>query len=141
MAIKDRWTNPVEQFVRQLLQNSPHTWQSGLIKTMYSPALKRFTVHIALSFERKYVDKELYSIYLIPDGMSKGLNILDRNYNEYNLTSREREILELVTKGFSNQEIADYLYISLCTVKTHLQNIFKKTGVANRTSLCNKVRN
>lgn len=141
LAIKDRWTNSVEQFVRQLLQNSPHTWQSGLIKTMLSPALKRFTVHIAPSFERKYTDRELYSIYLIPDGMSTGLYMLDRNYNEYNLTSREREILELVTRGFSNQEIADYLYISLCTVKTHLQNIFKKTGVANRTSLCNKVRN
>ncbi len=49
------------------------------------------------------------------------------------LTSREKEILNFVAKGSSNQEIADKLYIREVTVKTHLNNIFKKLNVTNRT--------
>jgi len=49
------------------------------------------------------------------------------------LTSREKEVLELVAKGVSNQAIADKLYVKEVTVKTHLNNIFKKLNVTNRT--------
>ncbi|MEW6183950.1 MAG: response regulator transcription factor [Bacillota bacterium] len=49
------------------------------------------------------------------------------------LTGREREILSLLAQSNSNQEIATALYLSECTVKTHLRNIFRKLGVRNRT--------
>ena len=49
------------------------------------------------------------------------------------LTSREKEVLSLVAKGVSNQEIADKLFVKEVTVKTHLNNIFKKLNVTNRT--------
>jgi LuxR family maltose regulon positive regulatory protein len=48
------------------------------------------------------------------------------------LSEREREILSLVAKGLSNQEIAHKLVISITTVKTHIGNIFNKLGVVNR---------
>jgi LuxR family transcriptional regulator of csgAB operon len=48
------------------------------------------------------------------------------------LTQREMQILALVSIGASNEEIADKLYISPHTVKTHLYNVFKKIGVPNR---------
>lgn len=48
------------------------------------------------------------------------------------LTRREREILDLISSGFSNQQIADELFISPHTVKTHLHNIFKKINVKRR---------
>lgn len=48
------------------------------------------------------------------------------------LTSREIEILTLVSMGSSNEEIADKMCISTNTVKTHLYNIFKKINVENR---------
>lgn len=48
------------------------------------------------------------------------------------LTFREREILRLVGAGLSNQAIADRLYISTNTVKTHISNIYKKIDVINR---------
>ena len=49
------------------------------------------------------------------------------------LTERELEVLTLVAKGKSNQEIADTLFVRDVTVKTHLNTIFKKLNVKNRT--------
>ncbi len=49
------------------------------------------------------------------------------------LTPKEKEVLELVGKGASNQEIADKLCVQDVTVKTHLNSIFKKLKVSNRT--------
>lgn len=48
------------------------------------------------------------------------------------LTRRENEIMALLTKGISNEDMADELCISVYTVKTHLYNIFKKIAVENR---------
>jgi LuxR family maltose regulon positive regulatory protein len=49
------------------------------------------------------------------------------------LTRRELEILQLLAEGLSNKEIAARLHIALFTVKTHLQNIYKKMNTKNRT--------
>jgi DNA-binding NarL/FixJ family response regulator len=49
------------------------------------------------------------------------------------LTDREREVLVLVAKGLSNQQIADRLVISERTARTHVSNILGKLGVASRT--------
>lgn len=49
------------------------------------------------------------------------------------LTTREREILLLMTEGKTNQEIADQLFIALKTVKTHVSNILEKLDVQDRT--------
>jgi LuxR family maltose regulon positive regulatory protein len=49
------------------------------------------------------------------------------------LSGREREVLQLVAAGCSNQEIASRLVISITTVKTHMGNIFHKLGVTSRT--------
>ena len=49
------------------------------------------------------------------------------------LTNREREVLDLIAQGKSNQEIAEILFITLKTVKTHVSNILAKLGVEDRT--------
>jgi len=49
------------------------------------------------------------------------------------LTLREIEVLTLVAKGSNNQAIADKLFVKEVTVKTHLNSIFKKLKVSNRT--------
>lgn len=54
---------------------------------------------------------------------------------EYHLTSREREILKVLLTDKTNQEISDDLFISLGTAKTHVHNIFQKTGVVKRIQL------
>ena len=51
---------------------------------------------------------------------------------ESTLTRREREVLELATKGLDNEGISKELYISRNTVKKHLQNVYSKIGVSSR---------
>ena len=53
---------------------------------------------------------------------------------EENLSTREIEVLALVSKGNSNKQVARALHISTATVKTHLIHIFDKLGVKDRTS-------
>lgn len=55
------------------------------------------------------------------------------------LTKREMEIILLVEKGKSNPEIADQLFVSENTIKTHLKNIFSKTEANNRTDLIHRL--
>jgi DNA-binding NarL/FixJ family response regulator len=49
------------------------------------------------------------------------------------LSPREREVLELVGQGFSNEDIARALFISKSTVKVHVRHILEKTGARSRT--------
>lgn len=49
------------------------------------------------------------------------------------LTKRELEVLSLITEGLSNQEIAERLFITIKTVKTHVSNILAKLQVTDRT--------
>ena len=56
------------------------------------------------------------------------------------LSKRELEILNLLAQGHSNQEIAAKLFVSLSTVKTHIQNLFEKLDVKRRIQAIEKAR-
>ncbi len=71
----------------------------------------------------KFVDK--FGKFLKPDKTT-------------DLTEREVDVLNLIAKGSSNQEISDELCISLNTVKTHIKNIFQKLEVEDRTQAAMK---
>lgn len=51
------------------------------------------------------------------------------------LSNREAEVAELVTKGLSNKEVANQLFVTEKTVKFHLTNIYKKMNVKSRAQL------
>lgn len=57
----------------------------------------------------------------------------EKKLSEIGLSEREFEVLQLMAEGLSNQEIADRLFISLNTVKTHASNLFMKLEVKRRT--------
>jgi DNA-binding CsgD family transcriptional regulator len=67
--------------------------------------------------------------------------VIDRNIiRSLKISNREYEVLELIAKGLSNQEIADALFISLPTVKTHSSNLFVKLDVRRRTQAIQKAK-
>jgi DNA-binding NarL/FixJ family response regulator len=64
--------------------------------------------------------------------MKMGINIGD-------LTEREKDVLEYIVKGFGDKEIARNLFISVNTVRTHVERIFMKLGVSDRKELIVKM--
>ena len=62
----------------------------------------------------------------------RGLNFPDE---QKLLSDREREILKLIAKEYSNKQIAEELFISERTVETHRKNIFRKTGTSSLVGL------
>ncbi len=56
------------------------------------------------------------------------------------ISSRELQVLELLGKGHSNQEIADRIFVSVNTVKTHLTHLYEKLEVNRRTQAVKKAR-
>ena len=60
--------------------------------------------------------------------------------SQLELSKRELEILGLLAQGHSNQEIAAKLFISLSTVKTHIQNLFEKLDVKRRIQAVEKAK-
>jgi DNA-binding NarL/FixJ family response regulator len=75
-----------------------------------APMTSEIARHVVASFRRK------------TSGMDPSIS----------LTSREEETLVLLTKGFANKEIADYLHLSIETVRSHLKNIYTKMHVRSR---------
>ena len=82
---------------------------------------------------------------LIAEPGTGNLGGADRNSRTYSLfTSREREIVTLLSAGLTNKEIAKELNVSIETVKKHLRTIFLKLGVRRRTQvvlsrLCDRI--
>ena len=57
------------------------------------------------------------------------------NVNRLSMTERDLDVLRELTLGYTNEEIAEHLHISINTVRTHIQNMLNKTGYKNRLEL------
>ena len=84
--------------------------------------------------ETVVIEKEVY--------VTKNENfVLDTSLvSQLELSKRELEILNLLAQGHSNQEIAAKLFVSVSTVKTHIQNLFEKLDVKRRIQAIEKAR-
>lgn len=63
-----------------------------------------------------------------------------KNPDEYSLTKREHEVLELLMDGLTYKDIADKCYISVQTLNSHIKNIYNKLGVHSRAEASAKFR-
>ena len=70
-----------------------------------------------------------------PSALNEQEEISEAFITAFGITKREREIVQLIGRGLTNQEIADNLGISFTTVRTHVYNIFQKTGAGGRVDL------
>jgi DNA-binding CsgD family transcriptional regulator len=57
----------------------------------------------------------------------------------YGLTARERQVLQLITRGLSTNEVAATLWVTPYTVQDHLKSIFEKTGARSRRELVGRL--
>ena len=84
--------------------------------------------------ETVYVEKQIIihqpKKFILNQAALKGLN----------LTNREFQILKLIVQGYSNADIADQLFLSLSTIKTHVSNLYVKMHVKNRFQAITKAR-
>ena len=62
------------------------------------------------------------------------------NVERLGITKRELEVLELISHGLSNQEIADRLFVSTSTVKTHASRLFSKLDASRRTQALQRAK-
>lgn len=84
--------------------------------------------------EKVIVEKEIY----VETRPQFGIN--ETEVKKLNLSSREYEVLQLLSRGCSNADIADKLFLSLSTVKTHVSNLFFKMDVKSRTQAIEKAK-
>ena len=75
-----------------------------------------------------------------PIFIQKPVEFDENKIKELGISRRESEVLELISQGLSNQEIADKLFVSLNTVKTHSARLFEKLEVNSRTKAINKAK-
>jgi len=87
------------------------------------------SLQVTITIETQEV-KEV--VFLIERKINTQLEI-----NNFKLSIREVEVLGLIMQGFTNNEIADKLFISYETVKSHRKNILEKTGAKNTAALIN----
>jgi ATP/maltotriose-dependent transcriptional regulator MalT len=64
----------------------------------------------------------------------------DASLKRIGISKREYEVLELIAAGLSNQDIADRLFVSTSTVKTHVSNVLGKLGASRRTEAIAKAK-
>ena len=84
--------------------------------------------------EKVIVEREIF-LEVRPD-----FEINETELKKLNLSSREYEVLQLLSRGCSNADIADKLFLSLSTVKTHVSNLFFKMDVKSRTQAIEKAK-
>lgn len=77
---------------------------------------------------------------LVKEFSEAELQKIEKQIQQLGISSREMEVLQLMAQGLSNQEIADRIFLSLATVKTHSSKLFEKLDVKRRTQAIEKAR-
>jgi DNA-binding CsgD family transcriptional regulator len=117
----------------QVRHLAAHPGQPDAVVLLTAPSSETFWVHIAMvSSSGRDTSDHLVTVREIGG---------DRETfaRRYRLSAREGEVVALVLRGYSNQDIATALGFSLATAKKHLTHIFDKVGVDSRTQLISRL--
>ncbi|MBX2898070.1 MAG: DNA-binding response regulator [Cyclobacteriaceae bacterium] len=86
-----------------------------------------FTV-LGIWVGKKITSRKVVTIEAVP-----GFVLNEHELQRLGISKREQEVLEWMAQGLTNQQIADKLFVSLNTIKTHTSNLFLKLEVSRRT--------
>lgn len=105
---------------------------AGLIAALFAAV----GIWLGLKLTRKeevVLVKEVVKEVPVPLPPSEPFTVNEEQQRQLGITRRELEILELIAQGLSNREIADKLFVSENTVKTHSSRLFDKLSAKRRT--------
>ena len=130
-------------------QRKTHKIYRFIFVKVFSPViLFSIAVLINFDFNKLTLVTSCTAFLLIIAGLSFITLTLFQEKSYYNslpslqiLSKREQEVVSLILQGKTTQETADALFVSLSTVKTHLQHIYEKAGVRNRAELAQFMQN
>ncbi len=134
-----RWS---DFYTQSKLKNQPHydlirrdsTARYGIVVPLPAPAGWIRKVGFFRAHE-DFSERDRLALQLLrPHLHAVYLDAERRRHGVPDLTRREREVLQLVSQGYSNSEIAGTLFIAVATVRKHLENIFNRTGVRSRSA-------
>ncbi len=112
-------------------------YKSAFVYYTLNSAIYLFSNFVSIGIVTFYVKKYRH-IFEIKTTIVSQVRFLT---DQYNITNREMEIIQLLIEGKTNNEISETLFISHKTVKNILTNIYKKTAARNRVELTNFFRN
>ena len=98
----------------------------GLIAALFAS----LGIWLGLKLTKK---KEVVVVKEVPVPATQAFTLNEERLKDLGITRRELEILELIAQGLSNREIADKLFVSENTVKTHSSRLFDKLSARRRT--------
>jgi DNA-binding CsgD family transcriptional regulator len=84
-----------------------------------------------------YLDKILSLEHKMKNSSSSNENKITLLTERFSLTNREADVLQLISSGYTNQKIANELFVSLNTVKYHIRNIYQKLDIKNKGEAIN----
>lgn len=91
------------------------------------------SIYFGVRYFKDSID-EFYNLESQKDEV-EAIDKREQFFEKFNITNREKEIILLLMKGYSYNQLAEELVISLTTVKTHVHNIYRKTEVKNKIQL------
>ena len=146
-GIDKNWNQAIQILIKRM----------GLITMLFAPlsAILYISIHLfgtrgvnVISLDFLYMGMwSLVSVSVVLQYLTRLGTIPDRTkadkffLENFKISPREAEVLELILKGYSNKEIGNKLFISFTTARTHVSHIFEKTGVNSRMELVSKVMN
>jgi DNA-binding NarL/FixJ family response regulator len=126
----------LSEIVRLKHKNNNYVWVKVEIKTF-----KKHIDNTPILFLGVLTD---VSKFISPNDNIENINIVNQKLNlhilDYKLSNREKEVLELITQGYPTKIIADKLFISFNTVRTHRSNLMKKLNINCIAGLVNFYR-
>lgn len=98
-------------------------------------------IWLAIKLSKPKIERHIETIIIEKEVAPRGTFVCNEEARlQLGISARELEVLQLVAAGYSNNEIAEKLFLSLPTIKTHIANLFQKLDVKRRTAAVDKAK-